>query len=1647
MSPAFVDSGAPAPCTNGQIFYPHFNSSHNIDDNSIAFTSFSNRMDPNFGFGSPSLGPSKPAAGLSRPPRLAKLRKPLVGHRPNLFRPVSQMGVGQGLGGSGVEAASSDPGLGTSKPAFESSQQNVGRGFAFGSNDASKNNLFSETVVNNNVETSKVVDDMRRLRIETEKAYTNSMNVKNGGNSSAGGDMHLSGKEHGLRGVDESVVSELPDEMRRLYIESEHFSKLYGGNVEELPNKMKKLNMKDSEHCGSKNLGFGNEKVDDVSSGDKNGLKFRKDAGNADEPVDLNVSSAAGNSSDHLETKPSLPSGAETMPGMQAKNLGAGNLHNISGSFNSGFTFQAGGESKNSGTHLSSNNESNSTSLPVFTSSSIRFKPVGSVSEMPSVDRVDKKVDFSFTSKLDNMAAKHVEFKTPDLKAHSVFGLNRKVETKRESTKDSGLRKKKGKWKKPAQVPLKFQQDFFFQENLQENAESPEQYSPMDLSPYEETLANNSFSRETSVASEESSHYDENNSSSAAYPYVLSDIADEVLIAATADLHINERDVMGNERKDEESVYCMKEGISVEIPYEDAASGAETESFKSATDELDYSTDSFVTAADIEGSFSSKIDRQNSDGGAQFKYDTSLADTAQSNFTFSASSSYLGESPAPMRILKKKNRAKLCQDSYSSTPSVKVPHVASHLPSLQVAGSSLSSPEQGLKGNFSTALNQKRDESEQVEPATKQDTAQAASIASQESCEKWRLRGNQAYAKGEFSKAEAFYTQGINCISQNEESRSCLRALMLCYSNRAAARMSLGRFREALEDCIRASAIDPNFLKVQVRAASCYLALGEVENATPHFMKCLQGGSDVCVDRKLMVEASEGLEKAKKVAECMKQAAELLERRTSSDIDIAISVISDGLTISSYSEKLLQMKVNAFLMLKKYEELIQFCEHILGSVESNFLMLGADIHSVELHRFDLKTVPSFKVWCSSLILKSYFYLGKLEDAVVFLKKQEESVSLVERESRSLESLIPLIGIIRELLHHKAAGNEAYKSGKHVEAVEHYTAAISCSVESRPFSAICFCNRAAAYRAMGQILDAIADCCLAIALDGSYYKALSRRASLYEMIRDYGQAVADLQKLVSLLTKEVDKKTNQSGAFDKTDCVAELRQARMKLSEMEEACRNEIPLNMYLILGVDPSASASDIKKAYRKAALKYHPDKAGQSLVRNENPDDGIWKEIADEVHKDADRLFKMIGEAYAVLSDPTKRSQYDLEEEMRNAPNRGKANISNSKTFSDFHNYSYDRSGSRRQWQDFRRSYANTGKGPERNPYNCRFALFVLRQQTAPFLPQWPTPLLFRELLHAPILNMTHHQVLIFGSFTEDEIRSMQCQPQKNDVEITFGSLDSETLRSSTCPGNTGAKELKPGHIERPASVSSDNEFSKLLTLEQPSTHNVSELSSSLQDVFLDDSGNGIHQVESHKSIFKESNGPNVTPRNFLPRGLVNLGNLCFLNATLQALLSSSPFFELLHELKNRDIPEIGYPTLRAFVEFISDFDILTDSVGKRNEKTVLETGKPFRPVMFDSILKSFTPDISDNLSGRPRQEDAQEFLSFIMHQMHDELLKLDGQFSNGNGKTASLVSSTDDESEDDDNWETVGPKNKTAITRTQSFVPSKLSAIFGAN
>lgn len=67
----------------------------------------------------------------------------------------------------------------------------------------------------------------------------------------------------------------------------------------------------------------------------------------------------------------------------------------------------------------------------------------------------------------------------------------------------------------------------------------------------------------------------------------------------------------------------------------------------------------------------------------------------------------------------------------------------------------------------------------------------------------------------------------------------------------------------------------------------------------------------------------------------------------------------------------------------------------------------------------------------------------------------------------------------------------------------------------------------------------------------------------------------------------------------------------------------MPKDYYAILGIPRTATQEEIKKAYRKLAMKYHPD-------RNKG-------------NKEAEEKFKAINEAYAVLSDPEKRKLYDM--------------------------------------------------------------------------------------------------------------------------------------------------------------------------------------------------------------------------------------------------------------------------------------------------------------------------------------------------------------------------------------------------------------------
>ena len=90
----------------------------------------------------------------------------------------------------------------------------------------------------------------------------------------------------------------------------------------------------------------------------------------------------------------------------------------------------------------------------------------------------------------------------------------------------------------------------------------------------------------------------------------------------------------------------------------------------------------------------------------------------------------------------------------------------------------------------------------------------------------------------------------------------------------------------------------------------------------------------------------------------------------------------------------------------------------------------------------------------------------------------------------------------------------------------------------------------------------------------------------------------------------------------------LREARAALKAAKRK-------DYYKILEIESrDCDEEDIKKAYRKAALKWHPDRHSAS-------------EDAGASSK-AEAMFKDVGEAYAILSDPTKRRQFDAGEWQR---------------------------------------------------------------------------------------------------------------------------------------------------------------------------------------------------------------------------------------------------------------------------------------------------------------------------------------------------------------------------------------------------------------
>ncbi|XP_023857339.2 ubiquitin carboxyl-terminal hydrolase 10 isoform X2 [Salvelinus sp. IW2-2015] len=199
--------------------------------------------------------------------------------------------------------------------------------------------------------------------------------------------------------------------------------------------------------------------------------------------------------------------------------------------------------------------------------------------------------------------------------------------------------------------------------------------------------------------------------------------------------------------------------------------------------------------------------------------------------------------------------------------------------------------------------------------------------------------------------------------------------------------------------------------------------------------------------------------------------------------------------------------------------------------------------------------------------------------------------------------------------------------------------------------------------------------------------------------------------------------------------------------------------------------------------------------------------------------------------------------------------------------------------------------------------------------------------------------------------------------------------------------------------------------------------------------------------------------PVSLQPRGLINKGNWCYINATLQALIACPPMYHLLKSIPlfiDTQRPCTSTPMMDNFVRLVNEFSNMpVPSKAKQQaagEKIIkdIRPGAPFEPNYIYRLLTL----IKSSLSEKGRQEDAEEYLGFTLNGLHEEMLALKKLISpqeekapTPNGPESQSDDAADKEEGSEDEWEQVGPRNKTSITRQADFVRTPITDIFGGH
>lgn len=190
-------------------------------------------------------------------------------------------------------------------------------------------------------------------------------------------------------------------------------------------------------------------------------------------------------------------------------------------------------------------------------------------------------------------------------------------------------------------------------------------------------------------------------------------------------------------------------------------------------------------------------------------------------------------------------------------------------------------------------------------------------------------------------------------------------------------------------------------------------------------------------------------------------------------------------------------------------------------------------------------------------------------------------------------------------------------------------------------------------------------------------------------------------------------------------------------------------------------------------------------------------------------------------------------------------------------------------------------------------------------------------------------------------------------------------------------------------------------------------------------------------------------------PRGLVNTGNMCYMNSVLQVLAFCPPFFTFLDRVGAQAVHNIGgeFPLIDAMIMFLKEFRILETGTTTEQLRAKLKTsqleqyGDSFTPEYVYEVIRVL-PRFRDMRQGH--QQDAQEFLGFLLEELHEECalaLKQAGAMQQNVAQQNGVEEDESPAQTQNDGWMEVGHKQRAAVTRSSGETSGEtpITRIFG--